>query len=94
MKRKIVVRNDDRLNKRIASIPMPSRIAKLQVSAEGFPIPWFVQWIKGEPDFRIMDGEKLSIAVRHKRCWICGEQLGQFMCFAIGPMCMINRVSA
>jgi hypothetical protein len=38
-----------------------------------------------------MDGEKMVIAVRHKRCWMCGQPLGKFYTFAIGPMCMVNR---
>jgi hypothetical protein len=27
-------------------------------------------------------------------CWLCGEKLGKFMCFVIGPMCAINRNTA
>jgi hypothetical protein len=82
------------LNARISRIPMPSRIAKLPISDQGYPVPYFVRWIDGKPDFRIMDSKKLVDCVSHKKCWVCGEQLGQFLCFAIGPMCMCNHVSS
>ncbi|TYL87480.1 hypothetical protein FXB38_04460 [Bradyrhizobium cytisi] len=36
----------------------------------------------------------MVICVRHKRCWLCGQPLGKFMVFVIGPMCAVNRVSA
>jgi len=34
------------------------------------------------------------VCVRHKRCWLCGQPLGKFMCFVVGPMCAINKTSA
>lgn len=74
--------------------PMPSRIAVLPRDERGYPVPWFVQWIDGKPVFPIMDGRKWPIAVRDKRCWICGQPLGPIMAFVIGPMCGINRTSA
>jgi hypothetical protein len=54
-------------------------------------VPWFVGYVDGKPDFRTMDGEKLGIAVRHKRCWMCGQPLGKHLTFSIGPMCAVNR---
>lgn len=72
---------------------LPSRIAKLPKDHRGFPVPWFVTWIDGQPDFRIITPEKIVAAVKGHRCWICGEQLGRFMAFVIGPMCAINRTS-
>jgi hypothetical protein len=29
--------------------------------------------------------------MRHKKCWVCGEPMGKYMSFVIGPMCGINR---
>ena len=73
---------------------MPSRIASLPVDpVRKIPVPWFVAWIDGKPEFRVADGEKRSLAVREKRCWVCGEKLGRIMTFVIGPMCGINRTS-
>jgi hypothetical protein len=69
----------------------------------GYPVPWFVQWFLGDqpsafgvgrPDFRVVDSRKFARAIRQKRCWVCGEPLGKYMSFAIGPMCAINRVTS
>ena len=79
------------LNKRIQHLELPDRMSRLPVSDEGYPIPWFVAEVDGKRDFRVMDGEKLGIAVRLKRCWMCGQPLGKFMTFPIGPMCAVNR---
>jgi hypothetical protein len=49
---------------------------------------------EGKPDFRIANQEFLGRAVRQRLCWICGEQLGRYLAFVIGPMCAINRVTA
>ena len=81
----------DRLNQRIMHLELPERMRRLKISDEGFPVPWFVGYVDGKPDFRTMDGDKLIIAVRHRRCWMCGEPLGKHLTFAIGPMCTVNR---
>lgn len=82
------------LNKRIQGLDIPSRMRSLKISDEGYPIPYFVPYVKGKPDFRGMDGQKFGVCVRHKRCWLCGEPLGKYMTFVIGPMCAVNRVSS
>lgn len=43
-------------------------------------------------DFRVMDGRKLGLAIKQKRCWVCGDRLGSNLAFVIGPMCAVNRV--
>ena len=58
----------------------PARIARLPVH-KGYPVPWFVAWIDGVPDFRVADGRKLWEAVRHSRCWVCGDKLGSKLAF-------------
>lgn len=82
------------LNQRIRHLELPERMQRLPIDERGFPVPYFVPWIDGKPEFRGFDGEKMVICVRHKRCWLCGEPLGKFMVFVIGPMCAVNRVSA
>jgi hypothetical protein len=82
------------LNQRIRHLEMPDRLKGMPINSQGFPVPYFVAWVNGEPEFRGFDGEKMVVCVRHKRCWICGQPLGKFMCFVIGPMCAVNRVSA
>lgn len=74
--------------------PVPQRMASLPLDSRGFPVPWFVEWIDGVPDFRVMDAEKFVRAIRHKLCWCCGQPLGRNMAFVAGPMCGINRTSA
>jgi hypothetical protein len=82
------------LNASIKNIPIPSRLARRPVSERGFPVPWFVSWIDGKWDFVNVDPRNIGEAYRRKICWLCGEPLGKFMCFVIGPMCSINRVSS
>ena len=89
---------------------LPLRIKKLPVDARGFPVPWFVEWFHADgvpfesvnlpiragdyPDFRVMDSRKLVLAVKEKRCWVCGDPLGKYFAFVLGPMCAINRISS
>src|SRR5690348_7959044 len=82
------------LNQRIKHLEMPARIRKLPISDEGYPVPAFVEWIDCKPDFRVINGQHFRRCVEFKRCWLCGEPLGKFMTFVIGPMCGINRVSS
>lgn len=72
----------------------PPRIAKLPRDARGYHVPWFVTWLNGVPDFRVIDARKLPRAVFDRLCWVCGEGLGRYLAFTIGPMCAVNRVSA
>lgn len=83
--------------------PLPDRIKKLPIDDRGYPVPRFVQWVlhgrpvqpgQGKPDFRIMDYRYFFTAVNEGKCWICGDRLGTYVAFNIGPMCAINRVSS
>ena len=73
--------------------PLPPRMTALKV-ARGYPVPWFVSWVDGAPEFRCMDAPKWSRAIKEKLCWVCGEKLGKHMTFVAGPMCGINRISS
>ena len=72
----------------------PKRMAGLPLNDKGYPVPWFVEWIDGKPEFRVMDHRKWVAAVRSRLCWLCGEPLGGYLTFVAGPMCGINRTSA
>ena len=74
--------------------PPPPRIAALPVDERGYPVPFFVAWRDGQPDFRFTDPDKLVACIRGKLCWVCGTQLCRYQTFVIGPMCSVNRVSA
>jgi hypothetical protein len=78
-------------NAAIRDIPMPDRIRALPISPKGYPVPAFVAWFDGVPDFRVVDTPYLVKAVRQKRCWVCGQALGRMYAMTIGPMCAINR---
>jgi hypothetical protein len=80
---------------------MPPGIFARPVDARGYVIPWFVdrrapKRPDGNPDFRIMDGKRLELAIDEHRCWVCGWRIPQRVPFAFlaGPMCGINRISA
>lgn len=73
---------------------MPARIAALPLDPRGYPIPWFVAYIDGKPDFRVADSGKRYDAVRHEKCWVCGQRLGAHKVFVAGPMCGVNRTSS
>lgn len=74
-------------------IETPERIAKLPVD-RGFPVPWFVASIDGKPDFRVIRQNGVSLALRMRCCWICGEALEKDKAYVAGPMCGINRTSS
>jgi len=73
---------------------LPPRIRRLPVDDRGYPVPWFVAWLRGKPEFRAMDPKKFVLAVRERRCWVCGQALGVYLVFVVGPMCGINRTTA
>jgi len=78
----------------LMTVEMPERIAALPTNHAGYPVPWFVAWVDGKPDFRLMDEEKIHLAIIDRLCWICGDGLGRWQTYAVGPMCAVNRISA
>ena len=75
---------------------MPGRIATLAQDKHGRPVPWFVAWIDGKPDFRVVWAGAIREALYRSRCWTCGIPFlrQEDRAFVIGPMCAVNRVSA
>jgi hypothetical protein len=74
--------------------PLPERLRHLPIDARGYPVPWFVATVDGAPDHRIADERRRGDAIRHKRCWICGEPLGRWLSFVLGPMCCLTRTTS
>jgi hypothetical protein len=78
-----------------SDLKLPARMAKLPVNDAGYPVPWFVAWIDGKPDFRIIERGRMAAALTQDKCWVCGERRSApTASFVIGPMCAVNRVSA
>lgn|SRR5215471_8095074 len=78
------------------TLPLPERMRDLPVH-RGYLVPWFVAWPDGpdgEPEFRAADFKKWREAVDKHRCWVCGQRLGAYLSFVLGPMCGISRTTA
>src|ERR1041385_5281600 len=73
---------------------LPPKMRALPIDKRGFPVPFFVAMVDGEPDHRMVEPRAVKVCVEQRRCWICGGQLGVFKSFTVGPMCAINRISA
>lgn len=83
------------MNKLRAGLPaLPERMQKLPIDARGYCVPWFVEWIDGKPDFRVMDSRKFLQAIRFNKCWLCGEVVGKNKTFVLGPMCTVSRTTS
>ena len=74
--------------------PLTPRIAALPIDERGYPIPYFVGYIDGKPDFRLADTRKWYICHNDRMCWTCGQKLGTHATFVIGPMCSVTRTTA
>lgn len=74
--------------------PLPLRMRSLPIDARGYPVPWFVAWVDGKPEFRAADMQKMARADLFRLCWVCGQPLGKFATFVIGPMCAVNRTTS
>lgn len=74
--------------------PVPKEMEHLPVDERGYPVPFFVAWVEGRPEFRASMRAAVQACVKHNVCWVCGFPLRGESVFTIGPMCSINRVSS
>lgn len=84
-------------NYRLGLPPMPENIQRLQVDPErGYPVPFFVRWIGGKPEFRLVDPAKLIACIQKTLCWICGYPLPRNApgTFVGGPLFALTRTSS
>lgn len=72
---------------------IPRFMTALPIDERGYPVPWFVDWFNGKPEFRAASQKKLVTAINQRRCWTCGSRLFGEEVFVIGPMCAVNRIS-
>jgi hypothetical protein len=73
--------------------PLPAHMLNLPIDARGYPVPFFVGWVDGVPDFRTAAPAALKRCIVSGVCWICGRRLGQYRTFVSGPLAGINRCS-
>jgi hypothetical protein len=69
-------------------------LPRVERDGVSIPVPWFVAWQDGAPEFRAMDPQRFAKAIRQRLCWVCGQKLGVHFAFVAGPMCGINRTSS
>lgn len=81
------------MNHPAPTVPIPPRLARRPRDKHGRLVPWFVAYIDGQPDHRVVRLNGISDAVRFNLCWLCGDTLGAYQTFVIGAMCVINRVT-
>lgn len=74
--------------------PLPARMRALPLSPKGYPVPFFVRVHNGQFDFQLADANKHRLCTERDLCWICGQQLGVFRTFVVGPIAALNRISS
>lgn len=74
---------------------IPPFLSHLPVDKRGYPIPFFVGTVDGEPEFRYLNATKHDLIINKKLCPICGKKLPKdFFYFISGPQGMKNRTSS
>lgn len=61
--------------------PLPQQMQHLPMDSRGYPVPWFVTWYDGRPDFRVIDTAKIYPAIYSHLCWICGTRIADSFVF-------------
>lgn len=74
---------------------IPPFLSHLPVDPRGYVIPFFVAYVDGKPDFRLLDQQKQHYCIEKKLCSICGKKIkdNRFW-FISGPIGFHNRVSS
>lgn len=74
------------------TVTPPSGIARLPLTTDGYPIPYFVANRGPSADFQVTRKSLLVKTVVDRRCWVCGQPRDDDDTFIVGPMCAVNRV--
>jgi hypothetical protein len=75
------------------NIEIPDRLKNLKLDDRGFPIPFFVAWVDGKPDFRLLDPDKQRMCAEQHKCAICGTRMRDVYYFLGGPLTCKNQYS-
>jgi hypothetical protein len=72
---------------------IPTRLAHRPRDRRGYVIP-FVTFLDkdGEPQFKIMDDERVKRCLVHRLCALCGNQMGRHIFFIGGNLCVANGI--
>ncbi len=74
---------------------IPARMKYLPIDpVKGLPVPWFVPFVDGKPEWRAADAGKRELARDQQLCWVCGGLVYERRTFVLGPMCALNRTTA
>lgn len=77
------------------NLEIPKELSHLKIDKRGYPVPFFVSWINGEPEFRYLDAVRAKMIIDNKLCHICGKKLNKdFFYFISGPIGLQNRISS
>jgi hypothetical protein len=75
------------------SIKIPESLSHLKVDHRGYPIPFFVPIVNGEPNFKFADQKKQILCIDKGLCHICGIKLIKGVYYFIsGPLGLKNKV--
>jgi len=73
---------------------IPPQLAHLKIESRGYPVPYFVGIIDGEPNFKFLNERKQHECMEHHLCGICGKKLYKdYSYFISGPIGLRNAVS-
>jgi hypothetical protein len=74
---------------------IPKELAHLKIDERGYPVPYFVSWVDGKPEFRFLDHSRQEMIIEKGVCHICGKKLNKDYNYVIsGPIGYQNRISS
>jgi hypothetical protein len=77
-----------------ARVPIPRRLPSRPRDPRGFAISWFSLILPdGSARISVNDSAKRSRALAHRLCWTCGQPLGRFVSFVLGPVQTLSRIT-
>jgi hypothetical protein len=72
---------------------LPEKMQALPLDGRCFPIPWFVAFVSGKPEFRLSDPRKIVEGWQREVCWVCGGRLSAYRAWVIGPASAVEGAS-
>lgn len=82
------------MNALLKGLPsLPPRMRTLPRGADGQPIPYLLTQVATKYESAL--GAELALAAmcEQKRCWLCGDKLGQYAAFVAEPLTSVTKIS-